>query len=102
MSAPSSRVGPAPESGRPFSEMKTRGVLWLLNRVAFHPRGFALCFHYPDGVARERIESGEIPPTGWSIIGNGKEVFTFGLDPEEDDLFDAVEVLLDEARERNG
>jgi hypothetical protein len=40
------------------------GLLWLVNRVVFHPRGYTL---------------GYDPETkDFYLMGNGKEVFTFG------------------------
>jgi hypothetical protein len=42
----------------------------------FHPRGFALAFH--------KDEKGEV--TGWSIIGNGGEVWAFN-DSDDDEGF---------------
>ena len=51
----------------PFAELTEHGLLWLINTTVFHPRGMALVVHTDgDGVA-----------LGWSIRGNGTEVFTF-------------------------
>lgn len=48
---------------RSFAEFRDSGLLWLVNRVVFHPRGYALAFHFDDeGVV-----------TGWSLLGNGSE-----------------------------
>lgn len=55
---------------RPISELRDSGLLWLINRVVFHPRGFALALHAGD--------SGVI--TGWSLQGDGSEAWSF---PEE-------------------
>jgi hypothetical protein len=73
---------------RPFEDMRDEGLLWLINRVVFHPRGYALAFHLDDdGVA-----------TGWSLMGDGSESWSMGPIPEghptEDDLFHSVSELL--------
>lgn len=72
----------------PFSEMSEKGVLWFINRMAFHPLGFALTFMLE--------EDGSI--SGWCIQGDGTECWTF--EEEVDDRnyetfwrFIAVEVL---------
>jgi YD repeat-containing protein len=68
---------------RPFSELPGTGLLWLINRVVFHPRGWALAFHYDD--------RGEL--LGWSLIGDGAEVWS--MDPKgEDETFAKVQALL--------
>lgn len=56
------------ERGRPFSELYGSGLLWLINRVAFHPRGFRLAL-----VAN--TETGEV--TGWELQGDGSEPHWF-------------------------
>lgn len=72
-----------------FKTMHETGVLWLINRVVFHPRGFALALEYNDG---------ENEPRGWSIQGDGSETWRFeGFD--EDKPFAAVEALLAQARQ---
>jgi len=68
---------------RPFSELSSAGLLWLINRVVFHPRGFMLAFHVN--------EVGEA--IGWSLQGDGSEVVYFT--PEiEDQLFMAAQATL--------
>lgn len=62
------------------------GVLWLINRVVFHPRGFAL--------ARIRTPN---QPDQWALAGDGREPWTFNED-DDDASFAAVEALLDRAR----
>ena len=78
------------DEGRPWKELRTEGLLWLINTTVFHPRGYALCMHFQaDGTA-----------TGWSIEGDGKEPWQFrDLDLPEgqmsvDDCFTAVSRLL--------
>lgn len=71
-----------------FRRLSEYGVLWLVNRVVFHPRGFALALEYADG---------ETEPRGWSIQGDGSETWRFeGFD--EDEKFREVEALLEQAR----
>ena len=74
-----------------FKRLSEYGILWLINRVIFHPRGFALALVYSD-------EDGNVDPIGWRIEGNGSEVWRFeGFD--EDEKFKAIEGLLDQAKE---
>lgn len=70
------------------------GVLWLINRVVFHPRGFALG-HTPGSDAFE-------------LYGDGKEPWHYAVpceleDPakavDEDAAFAAVEAMFQRARE---
>jgi hypothetical protein len=70
-----------PAPGRPFEELRSTGLLWLINRVVFHPRGYALALHRVDGQI-----------TGWSLLGDGCEVWRF--DNNEDKEFAAVEELF--------
>jgi hypothetical protein len=74
--------GPA---ARPWSELRDSGVLWLINRTVFHPRGFALALVMSGG-----------QPVGWKLVGDGSEPWRF--DGDEDALFAAVNRALDEAR----
>lgn len=65
-------------TARPFSDMLMAGpdgtgVLWAINRHVFHPRGFALALHIDD----------DGKATGWSVMGDGTESWTFT--PEDDD-----------------
>jgi len=85
---------------RPFSDLRATGLLWLINRVVFHPRGWALALHFADGG-----EGGAYKDcTGWSLMGDGTEPWSMG-DPSpedqakygaktEDELFALVEALL--------
>lgn len=66
-----------------FDELRTTGLLWLFNRACLHPRGYALAFHYD--------ETGE--PTGWKLLGDGSEPWSFDGDTD-DEKFAAVEELL--------
>ena len=82
---------------RPFSELRDTGLLWLFNRVVFHPRGYALAIHSD----AERDGSA----LGWSIMGDGTEPWSMGAEPtpeqrekygalSEDELFALVKLLL--------
>lgn len=53
--------GPHPEPGAParsFAQLRDTGLLWLINRVALHPRGLALALHC----------DGEGQAYGWSLL----------------------------------
>ncbi len=83
---------PAPErDAYTLGQMAETGLLWLVNRVVFHPRGFALALDYGDG---------EDEPRGWSIVAAEDGLFSFGLpDQMEHDRKAAIERLLAEALE---
>lgn len=61
---------------RPFAEMSDEGLLWLINRACFHPRGYALAFHKDD--------DGNV--TGWSMLGDGSEVWTFTNEADDEEF----------------
>ena len=67
---------------RHLGELRESGLLWLINRQVFHPRGFALGLIYRDGEA-----------IGWALLGDGKEPWRFE-DDGEDELFAAAERTL--------
>lgn len=73
---------------RPMSTFRDYGLLWYINRVAFHPRGFALALDVND--------DGDI--TGWQVWGNGDEPWQYGAPVDENDAFDAIEALFAEVR----
>lgn len=85
---------------RSFAEFRDCGLLWLINTVVFHPRGFAIGFRFDD----------ERHVVGWGLQGNGTEPWHFDTEPptdEErakygwqsvDELFAKVEALFEEAR----
>lgn len=81
----------APSEIRPWIDLKSTGLLWLLNASVLHPRGFAL------GLARDP-ESGEI--VGWKLLGDGSEpwVFEGAADGSCDQNFADVEALFASAR----
>jgi len=71
--------------GHPFAEFQAEGLLWLVNRVVFHPRGYALAFHVDD----------DMNVIGWSLQGDGTETWDFRLPPTtEDELFNRVKAIL--------
>lgn len=69
---------------RPLSDLQETGMLWLINRVVFHPRGLALA------LARNR-ETGEI--VGWRIEGDGSECFAF-TEADDDESFAQAQAFL--------
>jgi hypothetical protein len=80
---------------RPFSELRSSGLLWLINTSVLHPRGYALALHYDEVVDGRPV--GE--PTGWSIVFDGTERYVFAEEgwPEgesPDDAFQAIKELL--------
>lgn len=61
---------------REIDELRTTGLLWLINATVFHPRGYALTFVYD-------TETDDVQ--GWSLQGDGQEVWAFDpteIDPE--------------------
>jgi hypothetical protein len=75
---------PDPTSGpdiRAWEDLGPSGLLWLINRVVFHPRGFALGLVHRDGQA-----------VGWKLMGDGAELWAMA--PPEDDDFARAEATL--------
>ncbi|MEV0470228.1 hypothetical protein [Streptomyces prunicolor] len=70
-------------SDRPIGELRDSGLLWLINRTVFHPRGLALALAYGD--------AGEV--TGWRLTGDGTEPMWFSPD-DEPRLFAAAKATL--------
>lgn len=70
---------------RPLEELSPSGLLWLINRTVFHPRGFALALVQRNGKV-----------IGWNLLGDGSEVWRFETD--EDVRFEAVEATLNANR----
>lgn len=75
---------------RPWEELKTTGLLWLINASVLHPRGYAL------GLCRDA--AGEV--SGWCLLGDGTEPWLFTDDnlpegaPTLDDLLRLTKELL--------
>lgn len=67
-------------------DLRADGVLWAINRVLFHPRGFAVAVSTLDGSL-------------W-LMGDGSEPWQYGPPADEDRLFADFEALLDRARTR--
>jgi hypothetical protein len=70
----------------PLADLSETGLLWLINRVVFHPRGFAL--------ALVKNLDGQI--LGWSLEGDGSEPWCF--EGDEDQHFRAAEATFAAAR----
>ena len=69
-------------------QMREDGILWMLNRTVFHPRGFAL------GIDREH-------PTRLFLQGDGTEPWSYdpSIEEIENDLFNRFEAMLDRQRQ---
>lgn len=70
-----------------FNLMSNTGVLWAINRYLFHPRGYAL--------ALVQNDDGEV--IGWQVLGDGKEVFTF-FENSDDNKFVRFESFLEKLK----
>lgn len=77
------------DPGRPFVDLRDTGLLWLINRVVFHPRGYALNLHLSDPDA-----NGVKTATGWSLGGDGSDVWVMGPGIDEDEKLAQVRELL--------
>lgn len=84
----------SPNPGRPLGDLRDTGLLWLINRVVFHPRGYAFALHYDE----DPRTNPDAQCTGWSLLGDGSETWTYGPTPEgvptEDELLARVNALL--------
>lgn len=76
-------TSPLPKPPRPFTELSASGLLWWINRIAFHPHGYALGLHVDD----------QGNPTGWSLQGDGSEPWSF-TESDETVCFDAARATL--------
>lgn len=72
----------------PFSDLRDTGLLWLINRVVFHPRGYALALQWNEDT------NGDKAAGGWQLFGDGSEPWSFAGD--EDEKFAQVEAFLRE------
>lgn len=71
------------EDHRPLLELSDSGLLWLINRTVFHPRGLALGLHEVAGKA-----------VGWSLVtADEGEPFSFP-DSVDNDGFRRAEATL--------
>ena len=72
----------------PISALLDTGVLWLINKSVFHPRGFALT------LVKDQ-DTGDIK--GWTLQGDGTEPWAFTTEVD-DEKFTMVETLFEYAR----
>ncbi|MDG9703753.1 hypothetical protein [Streptomyces sp. DH37] len=72
-----------PEGMRPLEELVGSGLLWLINRVVFHPRGVALGLNITPG--------GRV--TGWHLLPSPGEPWRF-TEPADNDGFLRAEATL--------
>jgi len=79
------KEGPPP---RAWAELRDSGLLWLINRTALHPRGFALGVRFDEGGNA----------VGWQLLGDGAEPWMFLGEDEEDSCFARLEAFLDSHR----
>lgn len=61
------------------------GLLWLINRTTFHPRGYAL------GLKRSIVDPNAYV---FSLKGNGEEPFVFDADLDDEKFPQAKETLM--------
>lgn len=79
---PSDHPGP-PGDLRPLQELVDSGLLWLVNRCVFHPRGLALGLF---------VEEGEV--LGWRLLAaDADQPFAFA-DPQDTDGYRRAETTL--------
>jgi hypothetical protein len=69
-------------AARPWVDLRSSGLLWLVNAAVFHPRGFALAV----------VEDGG-KPVGWRLLGDGREPWSFASG-DSDESFRAAEATL--------
>jgi alkylhydroperoxidase family enzyme len=72
---------------RPLEDLRETGLLWLINRVVFHPRGRALALHVDE----------EGRAVGWSLVGDGSEPWQYAAEADERELLARAEQTLREA-----
>lgn len=67
-----------------LAELREHGLLWLINRCVFHPRGYAL--------ALGTMSDGTLE--GWTLLGDGSEPWRYDDTVDEDALHAAAEAFL--------
>lgn len=74
------------ELHHPFAHLIDSGLLWLINRTVFHPRGYAVSIH---------LDS-EGNAVGWSLMGDGDEPWSFApeMQEREHELFRKIRELM--------
>lgn len=85
---PSEGIDTPSALSRPLLDLRDTGILWLINRVVFHPRGFALAL---DVETNEVGEPTEV--TGWRLQGDGSECWVFSAESDDKHLAE-VEALF--------
>lgn len=68
---------------RQWDDLRTHGLLWLINRAVFHPRGYALGFVMDADT-----------PIGWTISGDGSEPWQYASEVDERELFEKVQAFF--------
>jgi hypothetical protein len=73
------------DDGNPWDELRTTGLLWLINSSVFHPRGyqFGLVYDAVTGAC-----------TGWTLDGDGTEPWIFPDDDATRQRFLAVHEMM--------
>lgn len=73
-----------------FDELRDTGMLWMINTAVLHPRGFAMSLVFDD--------DGRC--TGWDILGDGTDRWTYAdeMGGRLDECFVAFEAMLAERR----
>lgn len=71
------------ERSLPVRDLRETGLLWLINKVVFHPRGFALAMVYRD--------NGEF--MHWALLGDGTEPWQFESGTDDEQFARAEETL---------
>lgn len=76
-----------------FNGLRDTGILWAINRVLFHPRGFALALAY---APEDLDDTGE--PVGWNLYSaESGQVYEFE-NGTEDSNFKKFEAFLESIR----
>lgn len=65
-------------------DLREDGILWMINRVIFHPRGMALAISDDEA--------------NLLLFGDGKEVWNYPDRVDEQNLFDSFEAMLNRRR----
>jgi len=67
-----------------WEELRSSGLLWLINTTVLHPRGYALALIQLGGSI-----------VGWRLLGDGSEPWQFAEnDPGLDGCFRAIKELM--------
>jgi hypothetical protein len=78
-----------------FAALRGTGLLWLINKVVFHPRGFAFALQLEDDGSA----------SGWTLLGDGTEPWRYEGEqdgrPIDDVGFERAEAFLAAFRPQN-